>query len=107
MAGRKLTDTTVVRNPNDQSVVTLLKGQTVPDWAEDQVGDHLLEAKASSGGKSGSSGSGQGGGGEPPRAGRGSGLEAWTAYAETLEIEVPDGASRDDVIELVDAHNGD
>lgn len=42
---------------------------------------------------------------EPPRAGRGSGIEAWTTYVEALELEIPDGASRDDLIELVDQHN--
>lgn len=40
---------------------------------------------------------------EPPRSGKGSGLDAWVAYAESLGIEVPEDASRDDVIDLVDA----
>lgn len=42
---------------------------------------------------------------EPPRSGRGSGEDAWRAYAEDLDLEVPDGASRDDIIALVDARN--
>ena len=41
---------------------------------------------------------------EPPRAGPGSGVEAWSAYAKDLGIEVPADAKRDDVIELVDKH---
>lgn len=41
-------------------------------------------------------------GDEPPRAGRGSGLEAWVSYAESLGLEVDEDASRDDVISLVD-----
>lgn len=41
-------------------------------------------------------------GAEPPRSGRGSGVEAWTEYATSLGIEVPEGASRDDVVALVD-----
>jgi hypothetical protein len=41
-------------------------------------------------------------GDEPARSGRGSGLDAWTAYAKSLDIEVPADASRDDVIALVD-----
>lgn len=44
---------------------------------------------------------------EPPRSGRGSGLGAWAAWAESLELEVPEGANRDDVIALVDAHTAE
>jgi hypothetical protein len=43
---------------------------------------------------------------EPPRSGKGSGMDAWVAYAQSLGIEVPNGASRDDVIALVDAERG-
>lgn len=39
---------------------------------------------------------------EPPRAGRGSGLDAWVEYAESLDLEVPADATRDDIIALVD-----
>jgi hypothetical protein len=42
---------------------------------------------------------------EPPRSGRGSGVEAWRAHAAHLGVEVPDDASRDDIIAAVDAHN--
>lgn len=42
---------------------------------------------------------------EPPRAGRGSGLEAWSDYATALGLNVPEDATRDDVIELVDARS--
>lgn len=41
----------------------------------------------------------------PPRAGKGSGLETWTAYATGLGITVPEDATREDIFELVDAHN--
>lgn len=45
---------------------------------------------------------------EPPRTGKGSGEKAWRAYAtEVLEIEVPEDASRDDIVALVDEHNAD
>jgi hypothetical protein len=40
--------------------------------------------------------------GEPARSGRGSSHGVWIAYARSLGIEVPDGATRDDVIKLVD-----
>lgn len=39
---------------------------------------------------------------EPPRAGRGSSVEAWRAYAETLGLLVDENASRDDIVALVD-----
>lgn len=40
---------------------------------------------------------------EPPRTGRGSSREAWVAYAEGLGIAVPDDASKDDIVALVDS----
>lgn len=40
---------------------------------------------------------------EPPRAGRGSGVEAWATYAKSLDLDVPDDATRDEIIELVDS----
>ncbi len=39
---------------------------------------------------------------EPPRSGRGSSVDAWTEYAESLGLTVRDDSSRDDVIALVD-----
>lgn len=41
----------------------------------------------------------------PPRAGKGSGFETWAAYAIGLGIEVPEDATREEIFELVDAHN--
>jgi hypothetical protein len=35
---------------------------------------------------------------EPPRAGKGSGRDAWAAYASRRGVEVPDDASRDDIV---------
>lgn len=115
--GRVLNARTVVRNPQTTAVVSLPAGTEVPAWAEDLVGDHLTTGGLAAAG------------GEatnppvvpvdppeapenpapsvsaPPRAGRGSGFDAWKAHAESLGIEVPDDAQRDDVIELVDKHN--
>lgn len=34
----------------------------------------------------------------PPRAGPGSGVEAWRAYANSLGIDVPEDRGRDDII---------
>jgi hypothetical protein len=39
---------------------------------------------------------------EPPRHGKGSGLEAWRSYADKLGVELEDGMTRDDVIAAVD-----
>jgi hypothetical protein len=38
------------------------------------------------------------GSGEPPRSGKGSGKEAWAAYADSLGVDVPGDASRDDIV---------
>ena len=40
--------------------------------------------------------------GEPPRSGRGSGVEAWRAHAKALGLHVPEGASRGEIIAMVD-----
>lgn len=40
---------------------------------------------------------------EPPRSGKGSGVEAWRTYADALGITHPDDATRDDIVALVDA----
>lgn len=45
--------------------------------------------------------------GPPPTSGKGSGTSAWVAYAESLGIAVPEGASRAQVQELVAQGAGD
>lgn len=37
----------------------------------------------------------------PPRRGVGSGLDAWTAYAHSFGVPVPEGMKRDDLIALL------
>ena len=44
-----------------------------------------------------------GGDGPPPRTGTGSGRSAWSEYAATKQVSVPESASRDEIIELVAA----
>lgn len=39
---------------------------------------------------------------EPPRNGAGSGVAAWQAYADAIGVEIPEGASRDEIIAAVD-----
>lgn len=41
--------------------------------------------------------------GPPPKAGRGSGKEAWAAYAEKLDVDVDADATRDDIVAAVAA----
>ena len=41
--------------------------------------------------------------GPPPRTGRGSGKDAWVAYAAANDVTVADDASRDDIIAALDA----
>lgn len=38
---------------------------------------------------------------EPPREGRGSGVNAWRAFAESLDVEVDDTLTRDEIVELL------
>ncbi|GIF08663.1 hypothetical protein [Actinoplanes siamensis] len=45
----------------------------------------------------------QGGPKLPPRSGPGSGAPEWRAYARSVDVEVADGASREDVIAALDA----
>ena len=37
---------------------------------------------------------------EPPKTGKGSGVDAWAAYAETVGVSIPDDATREHIIEL-------
>jgi hypothetical protein len=40
---------------------------------------------------------------EPPRSGKGSGVEAWREYAEKLGYEVAEGTTREEIIAAIDA----
>jgi len=42
---------------------------------------------------------------EPPRGGPKATADAWRTHAAALGVEVPEDASRDDIVALVDAHN--
>lgn len=39
---------------------------------------------------------------EPPRAGKGSGVDAWRSYAESRGVALEDDMTRDDIIAAVD-----
>jgi len=69
-------------------------GDEVPDWAAERMVDVIDDRPAAAPPSDG---------GEPKRAGKGSGRDAWHAYAESIGLDVPDDASRDDIIAAVDA----
>lgn len=74
---------------------------TVPGWAQKAITNPDVWADESD--EDTDDGDTTEGSGEPPRAGKGSGLEAWRTYAQAQGISVPDDANRDDIIAAVDA----
>lgn len=92
-------------------------GDEVPDWAAarvtnpkawvDGVRPAVAEPEPSDPGESGQSDAD--GLVEPPRSGKGSGLDAWRAYAEKLEWfdEIPADATREDIIASIDAERAE
>lgn len=44
-------------------------------------------------------------GAEPARAGRGSSRQAWVDYADSVSLEYPESATRDEIIALLDERN--
>lgn len=79
----------------------LQPGDEVPSWAS--VDDRLLEGAADASSPQGSSV--QGAAAEPPRSGKGSGVEAWQRYADAQGVGYDSEMSRDDIIAAVDAAN--
>ncbi|MFJ8855243.1 hypothetical protein [Streptomyces sp. NPDC102437] len=72
----------------------------IPAAALRKIGDHAF-ADADD---QDDSGDGSGGDVEaPPRSGRGSGVEAWRAFAEQHDVEVAAAASREDIIAACEA----
>ena len=92
---RKLTAGVILRHPERGDPVFLPVGSEVPDWAEGQVGDHVLESGSESGptpDREPLVGS------PPPQAGPGSGRTTWLDYAITHDVRVRDDTTRDDII---------
>lgn len=84
-----------LRNPDTGTVVVLVSGDEVPDWAVDLIDNPdilidnpgvLCET-----------------GGEPPRTGKGSGRGAWADYAAEIGVDVAEGMTRDDIISAIEA----
>lgn len=72
-------------------------GDDVPAWA--RLDDRNLEG-ADSDSAAAPPASGQVA--EPSRSGKGSGVEAWRAFAESKGVDVDSGMSRDDIIAACD-----
>lgn len=94
--GRRLAGTVAVYNPSTFTTEVFREGDTVPAWAEPRITNPALWVGDESTG-------GQGEAEEPPRAGKGSGREAWVTYAETVGIEHDEDATRDEIIAAIDA----
>lgn len=86
MAGRKLTANVYVGGRFFES------GSTPPKEYADQI------TNPNAWGESGDTPDGP-----PAKAGRGSGREAWAAYADDHDVAYDDDASRDDLIAAVEA----
>lgn len=89
----------VAYGPDDKIPASVLR--RIGDHA---FADHDQDDDAGSGdGDQDDGGDGSGGVEAPPRSGRGSGVEAWREFAEQHDIEVPAGATRDDIIAACEA----
>lgn len=82
----------------------------VPDWAREKITNPKAWADSPAGDASPADPSDVPASGQepgppasdlPPRSGRGSGKEAWAAYAAAHDVEVPAGASREEIIEVL------
>jgi hypothetical protein len=91
---KNLSDHNVALQGKDGKVVHVLPGDVFPEWAkvtnplvigDQEIDDDEPEVEAKSDGP-------------PPRRGNKSGTEFWAAYAKEHEVDVPEGASRDEVI---------
>lgn len=93
--GRKVTGNVLVRHPDSGVLEVISAGSEVPEWASDQVGDHVLEGEShkdshkDEGDKSAGS--------PPPLQGAGSSKAKWAEYAEAHGVHVADDMSRDDI----------
>lgn len=93
--GARLAVNVVVLGPSGEPRA-FLEGDTVPDWAADQIGPHCFED-----GDDAEEASAEGT--PPPKSGRGSSVEAWAAYADAHDVTVDDDAKREDIIAACEA----
>lgn len=122
MTAPKLNGTTIVRDRGGRSHV-FGPADEVPEWAWARIGPHLWEAPPAGvgedpepehhGAEAQSEEQGEESGGStlevPPLNGKGSSAGAWRAYAiaaakaRGLNIEIPEDAKRDDIVEALTA----
>lgn len=75
-------------------------GIEVPDWAAAKITNPKAWAEAPE--APGTDGGGQSNS-EPPRSGKGSGRDAWSMFAAERDVQVPEGASREEIIAACEA----
>lgn len=97
----QLTANVLLRDPHTGTMTCLLAGSELPDWAEGQVGSHVLtndvadkpSAPAAAERKSDAQDA------PPPRAGAGSSRAAWAKYATSHGVHVDADDNRDDIMD--------
>ncbi len=87
----RLAANVALRNPDSDVVEFFGPDSDVPSWAEEQITNPNAWADSDNGSEA------------PPKAGKGSGKDAWADYAAANDVDVPDDASRDDIIAALDA----
>lgn len=108
--GRKLATYVHATGP-DGRVVVLGPDSDLPDWAEGAITNPSAWEQPDEGDDAGSDDAEAGAGGDaaerPPTSGSGSGVGAWRTYAAARGVEVPDGATRDEIVAAVDVADAD
>lgn len=85
----------VAYGPDDKVPAKVAERIGAHAWAD---ADEPAEAPTPTGGGDGSKGEAP-----PPRTGRGSGIEAWLAFAEQHDVDTDSDMTRDDVIAACEA----
>jgi hypothetical protein len=81
-----------VTHPKSGDLIAIGPDDEIPGWAKKLVHErHFADGEAAVGD------------GVPPRAGAGSGKDAWRDYAAANGVQVADDATRDDIIAACEA----
>jgi hypothetical protein len=83
-----------LRNPSTGSVEIFTPESNVPGWAAEAINNPDVWAAEKPAPTVEAT--------EPPRAGAGSGRDAWVAYAESVGVSVTEDMGRDDIVAAVD-----
>ncbi|WP_125512874.1 hypothetical protein [Streptomyces sp. WAC 01529] len=105
MSGKQLAEYVHVRDLAGRTVV-FGPGDDVPTWARKQIANPKAWGAAEPADSSHAELPSPAGAGDveaPPRSGKGSGVEAWRAFAERKGVDVDQGASAKDVIAACEA----